>query len=242
MTQPILRLAGIARDFHDGKTVRRVLKKTDLSVYPGEFTIIAGPSGSGKTTLLTIMGLILKPSEGTIFVRDTDVTGYSESRLATMRLNNYGFVFQLAELLPALSVLENVVVANGIQGSGVARRFRQKALDLLESLELKDCLLLKPLQLSGGQKQRVAIARALVNDPAVMLCDEPTSALDAESSTIVLDALKRLSQDQTRGMIMVTHDPRVFPYADRLIKIENGAIVYDSRTTDAAVDAPVQNQ
>jgi putative ABC transport system ATP-binding protein len=231
MTQPILKLESIARDFHDGKILRRVLQKTDLLIYPGEFSIIAGPSGSGKTTLLTIMGLILKPSEGDIFIRDEKVTHYSENRQASIRLSTYGFVFQLAELLPALSVMENVIVASGIQGKAVTSSFKKKALSLLEELGLTDCLHLQPLQLSGGQKQRVAIVRALINDPAVLLCDEPTSALDSESSTKVLESLKHLSKDRTRAMIMVTHDPRVFPYADRLIKIENGAIVYDSKNT-----------
>ena len=146
-----------------------------------------------------------------------------------MRLKNYGFVFQLAELLPALSVVENLVVAGGIQGKSISSATHKKAQELLESFGLQDCLQLQPIQLSGGQKQRVAIARALMNDPAVLLCDEPTSALDSESSDIVLGTLKRLSKDTTRAMVMVTHDPRVFPYADRLIKIENGRIGYDSR-------------
>ncbi len=229
MSDPILKLEGITRDFSDGKIIRRVLNRTDLAVYPGEFTILAGPSGSGKTTLLTIMGLILKPSEGSIFVHGDDVTDCPENRLASVRLSKYGFVFQLAELLPALSVLENVVVAGGIQGKAVGAGVKKKALELLESFGLKECLHLKPLQLSGGQKQRVAIVRALINDPVMLLCDEPTSALDSESSTIVLDSLKQISKDPARAMLMVTHDPRVFPYADRLLKIENGSIVYDSR-------------
>ena len=231
MHEPILNLKSVARDFHDGKTMRRVLQPIDLAIYPGEFTMVAGPSGSGKTTLLTIMGLILKPSEGELFLRSENVTRYSENKLATMRLRNYGFVFQLAELLPALDVLENVVVANGIQGQGISSALRQKALEILESFGLQDRLHNKPLQLSGGEKQRVAIARSLINDPSVLLCDEPTSALDAESSTVVMDTLKRLSKDTSRSIIMVTHDPRVFPYADRLIKVENGSIVSDSRNT-----------
>ena len=231
MPEPILKLNSIARDFYDGTQMRRVLQKTDLSFYPEEFTIIAGPSGSGKTTLLTIMGLILKPSEGDIIIQEDKVTNFSESRLATIRLNKYGFVFQMAELLPALSVMENVTVARGIQGRSIPGKFKAKARDLLNSFGLKDCMRLRALQLSGGQKQRVAIVRALMNDPAVMLCDEPTSALDAESTRIVLDSLKSLSKDKNRAVIMVTHDPMVFPYADRLIKIDNGSIVYDSRNT-----------
>ncbi len=230
MPEPILQLAGIARDFYDGRNLRRVLEKTDLDIYPGEFTILAGPSGSGKTTLLTIMGLILKPSEGSIAIRGRAITKMSESALASLRLHNYGFVFQLAELLPALSVMENIIVASGIQGRRVPAALRRRAEELLDGFGLADCINLRPLQLSGGQKQRVAIARALVNEPAVLLCAEPTSALDSESSAIVLDVLKKLSRDTNRAMIMVTHDPRVFPFADRLIKIENGAIVSDTRT------------
>lgn len=233
MPQPIFQLEHITRDFFDGRTLRRVLYSTDLSVYPGEFTIIAGPSGSGKTTLLTIMGLILKPSEGELYIQGERVTHLSENSLASVRQQKYGFVFQQAELLPALNVLDNVVVASGIQGKSIAAGLRKKAVQLLDQFGMGDGLGMSTQQLSGGQKQRVAIARALLNSPALLLCDEPTSALDAESSTIVLDALKQLSKDMTRGLIMVTHDPRVFPYADRLIKIENGSIVYDSRSPGA---------
>ncbi len=233
MVQPILQLEHITRDFFDGRTLRRVLHSTDLSVYPGEFTIIAGPSGSGKTTLLTIMGLILKPSEGELHIQGELVTHLPENRLASVRQQKYGFVFQQAELLPALNVLDNVVVASGIQGKPISQGLRGKAADLLGQFGMGDGLGMSTQQLSGGQKQRVAIARALINSPALLLCDEPTSALDSESSTVVLDALKQLSKDTARGLIMVTHDPRVFPYADRLIKIDNGSIVYDSRSPGA---------
>jgi len=116
MPEPILQLDRVTRDFFDGRTRRRVLHQTDLGIHPGELTILAGPSGSGKTTLLTIMGLVLKPSSGDIFVGGERVTDLPESRLASVRRNSYGFVFQLAELLPALSVVENVIVAAGIQG------------------------------------------------------------------------------------------------------------------------------
>ncbi len=138
MPEPILKLSGIARDFYDGRSLRRVLEKTDLDIYPGEFTILAGPSGSGKTTLLTIMGLILKPSEGTIAIRGKTVSGISESGLASIRLHNYGFVFQLAELLPALSVMENIIVASGIQGRRVPASLRKRAQDLLDGFGLAD--------------------------------------------------------------------------------------------------------
>ncbi len=231
MAQSILKLEGIARDFFDGKDLRRVLKKIDLEIYPGEFTVIAGPSGSGKTTLMTIMGLVLQPTEGNIYIGDKKVTTYSDSKLANLRMRNFGFVFQQAELIPAFSVLENLLIAAGVQGDSIPGSLKDKALALLESFGLQQFTYIKSQKLSAGQKQRVAIGRALVNDPKVLLCDEPTSALDSESSAIVLDTLKRLSKDSSRGVVMVTHDPRVFPYADRLIKLEDGSITYDSRSS-----------
>jgi len=229
MSTDIIELKGIARDFFDGKTLRRVLKKMDITIHPEELTIIAGPSGSGKTTLLSIMGLILKPSEGEIHINGREVSHYSENELATIRMENFGFVFQLAELIPALSIMENVLIPHGIQGKAISQSLRDRAGTLLDDFGLHDYLHARPQQLSSGQKQRVAIARALINNPVVLLCDEPTSALDSESSTIVLDTLKRISKDRERGVIMVTHDPRVFPYADRLIKIEEGMTGYDSK-------------
>ena len=125
--------------------------------------------------------------------------------------------------------MENVLIPHGIQGKPISQSLRDRAGTLLDDFGLHDYLHARPQQLSSGQKQRVAIARALINKPVVLLCDEPTSALDSESSTIVLDTLKKISKDSERGVIMVTHDPRVFPYADRLIKIEEGMIGYDSK-------------
>jgi putative ABC transport system ATP-binding protein len=230
MTAPVLQLDGIARDFSDGRVVRRVLKETRLDVFPGELTALAGPSGSGKTTLLTIMGLVLRPSLGRIVVGGREVAGLSEDELATLRMEKYGFVFQQAALVPALSALDNVLVAAAIQGARIRPEMRRRAVELLDKLGMKEYADAGPQQLSGGQQQRVGIARALMGNPVLMLCDEPTSALDVESSHLVLDTLKRLSRDPRRAVVLVTHDPRVFPYADRLIKMEDGAIVYDTRT------------
>lgn len=224
-----IRLEGIARDFFDGKVLRRVLKKLDLEIFAGELTIIAGPSGSGKTTLLTIMGFLLQPSEGRIFIQGREVTRFSSDRLATLRKQKIGFVFQQSVLVPALTVIDNILLPSAIQGQSVPRAVKARARELLEMLGLRNYVNAMPQQLSLGQQQRVSIVRALINDPPLLLCDEPTSALDAESSAIVLDTLKRLSQEPTRAVVLVTHDPRVFPFADRLVKIEDGAIIYDSR-------------
>jgi ABC-type lipoprotein export system ATPase subunit len=225
--KPVIQLKSVTRDFFDGKQLRRVLQKTDLEIYPGELTILSGPSGSGKTTLLTIMALILSPSEGNILVQGNDVTGLSEDSLATMRLKYYGFVFQNAALINALSVIENILIASAVQGRSVSKETQQRAEVIMNRLGLTDYANINSEQLSGGQKQRVAIGRALINEPVIILCDEPTSALDVNNSKIVVETLKELSREG-RGIVLVTHDPRVFPYGDRLIQVEDGQIVTDT--------------
>ena len=230
MSKSAIRLEGVARDFSDGREMRRVLKEIRLELFTEEMTVIAGSSGSGKTTLLTIMGLVLKPSEGRIFIDEEEVTGYSEDELATLRMKKFGFVFQQAALIPALTVIENILIASAIQGGSFHASLKEKAHTMLDDLGLERYSDAKPQQLSSGQQQRVAIVRALINNPLLLLCDEPTSALDAESSTIVLDTLKRLSHDKDRGVVLVTHDPRVFPYADLLVKVEDGAVFSDTRS------------
>jgi len=234
MPKSILTLERISRDFYDGKFRQRVLKNIDLEFYAGELAIVAGPSGSGKTTLLSIMGLILKPGEGRVYVRGEDVTELAEDKEATLRRRNFGFVFQTPTEIPALTVLENILVANAVQGTRLPPGLRAKALSLLESFGLSEYAHVKPKVLSTGQKQRVAIARALINDPILLLCDEPTSALDAENSALVLDTLKSVSRDDDRGVVLVTHDPRVYPHGDRLITLEHGVVVDDSRRGVAA--------
>jgi putative ABC transport system ATP-binding protein len=225
--QPVIQLIGVARDFFDGKQKRRVLEKTDIEIYPKELTILSGPSGSGKTTLLTIMALILSPSEGSVIIKGEDVTDLPENKLATLRLKNYGFVFQNAALISALTVMENILIASNVQGGSVSKLLHQRAEDILKRLGMFEYANIKSEKLSGGQKQRVAIGRSLINDPAIILCDEPTASLDVESSTIVLETLKGLSEEG-RSVVLVTHDPRVFPYGDRLVQIEDGKISSDT--------------
>lgn len=224
-----LALEGIARDFTDGRQVRRVLFPTDLELAAGELTILAGPSGSGKTTLLSIVGLVLRPTEGRLRVGSEEVTKLSDSAAATVRLRNYGFVFQQPMLVEGLSVVENVLLAAGVQGSRPPRALRQRAKELLAALGLTGTEHMQPRLLSGGMKQRASIARALLKNPSVLLCDEPTSALDAESGQAVMGILKRTAIEDRRVVVVVSHDARVFPYADRLIKLENGRVVADTR-------------
>jgi putative ABC transport system ATP-binding protein len=229
MAETILKLESITRTFTDGRFVQRVLRDVNLAFFTGELTIIAGPSGSGKTTLLSIMGLILQPTEGRVSLRGRDVTDVAEEEAATLRLHNFGFVFQTPTEIPALPVIENVLVAHGVQGAKIPAALRARAGELLEQFGLADYAHSLPRALSTGQKQRLAIVRALLNDPGLLLCDEPTSALDAENSEVVLETLQGLAHEESRGVVLVTHDPRVMPYGDRVVELEHGTVTADSR-------------
>lgn len=235
-----VRLRGVARDFWDGRAVRRVVQETDLDLHGGELTVLAGASGSGKTTLLSMIGLVLRPTTGRILFEAEDVTGLSDTALAALRLRRLGFVFQQPALIPGLSLLDNVLVALGVQGARVGREARNKGRDLVARLGLGGSEHMDPRKLSGGQKQRASIARALIKDPAVVLCDEPTSALDAESGRVVLEILKDIAVDEGRAVVVVSHDARVFAYADRLLKMENGAFVSDTRQPEVALRANME--
>lgn len=222
-------LEQIARDFTDGRQVRRVLFPTDLEIAAGELTVLAGPSGSGKTTLLSIIGLVLRPSEGRVFLGDREVSRLREDAVAGVRLQEYGFVFQQPMLIEGLSIMENVLLSVAVQGRRPSKAMRKRVMDLLASLGLGATANQQPRLLSGGMKQRASIARALLKSPSILLCDEPTSALDANSGQVVMGILKRIAIEEKRVVVVVSHDSRVFPYADRLIKLENGCVVSDTR-------------
>jgi len=234
----VLKLENIARDFSDGRQIRRVLFPTSLEFDPGELVVLSGPSGSGKTTLLSIIGLVLRPTEGTLSLEGRDVTAISDDETAGLRLRKYGFVFQQPMLIEGLSVMENISLAFAVQGARLPRSAGDRAKELLDSLGLGGTAHMQPRLLSGGMKQRASIARALIKDPAILLCDEPTSALDAESGQAVMTILKRIAVEERRIVLVVSHDARVFPYADRLIKIENGRIASDTseRYAEGKVD------
>ncbi|MBD3385502.1 ATP-binding cassette domain-containing protein [candidate division KSB1 bacterium] len=232
----VLALKNVSRDFSDGRQIRRVLFSVDLVIEPGQLTVLAGPSGSGKTTLLSIMGLVLRASEGRLFVMNDDVTRLNDRQAAILRLRQYGFVFQQPMLIEGLNTLENVLLAGSVQGKRAPRSLRQKAMEILATLGLEPFIHMQPRLLSGGQKQRVSIARALIKNPPIILCDEPTSALDAESGQIVLDILKQISIEDKKAVVVVSHDARVFPFADRLVKLEDGRMVSDTRDNQIKSD------
>jgi putative ABC transport system ATP-binding protein len=213
----------VVKSYGAGETAVHALRGVDLDVHAGEVLLMMGPSGSGKTTLLSIMGGILQATGGSVAIAGREIVGLPERALPQVRLRHIGFVFQGFNLFPALSAAENVAIAldlRGIRGRDADRR----ALAALDAVGLADRAHHRPGDLSGGQKQRVAIARALVGEPDIVLADEPTAALDHTSGERVLDLLRRVATEQRRAVVLVTHDPRTLPYADRIVHIEDGVL------------------
>lgn len=218
-----LQVTRVSKRYGSGATEVTAVRNVSLSVRPGEIVLIMGPSGSGKTTLLSMLGALLKPTEGTIQLNGTVISALPESRLPDIRLKQFGFVFQDFNLLSALTVLENVTIVAGLAGSR-AGEARQKATTLLTELGLGGRLNFLPEKLSGGEKQRVAIARALVNDPALILADEPTANLDSKIGQEIMRLLRRIAKEQGRSVIIVSHDQRIKEIADRVLWLEDGEL------------------
>ncbi|MDY6910385.1 MAG: ABC transporter ATP-binding protein [Thermodesulfobacteriota bacterium] len=200
-----------------------VLKGIDLRIEPGEFVAVMGPSGSGKTTLMNILGCLDVATSGRYVLAGTDVSAFSDDELSMMRSEHLGFVFQSFHLLTYATALENVLLPTLY----LERRrdgFRERALELLELVGLKDRADFKPTRLSGGQQQRVAIARALMNDPELILADEPTGALDSRTASEIMELLSGMHQ-QGKTLVVITHDRKVAGYAQRIIQIRDGTIL-----------------
>lgn len=216
-----LQITHVTKRYGSGSTEVTAVRDVSLSVIPGEIVLIMGPSGSGKTTLLSMLGALLKPTEGTIQLNSTMISALAENRLPDIRLKQFGFIFQDFNLLSALTALENVAIVAELAGSrsGEARR---KAASLLTELGLGERLNFLPEKLSGGEKQRVAIARALVNDPALILADEPTANLDSKIGHEIMRLLRRIAKEQGRSVVIVSHDQRIKDIADRVLWLEDG--------------------
>ena len=224
----VIRAEGISKIYREGSTELKALQGVDLQVSAGELTLLMGPSGSGKTTLLSILGCILRASEGKLEILGEDVGSLAESELPRIRREAIGFVFQGFNLFPTLTAAENVALALDVRGiRGAAAQ--QRGEDLLGEVGLAQKARSFPADLSGGQKQRVAIARALAGDPPILLADEPTAALDSTSGRTVIELLRRLAHEHGRAVVMVTHDPRVLPFGDRIIHLEDGRILREER-------------
>jgi putative ABC transport system ATP-binding protein len=228
MRRAVIAVGDVTKVFEEGSQRVEVLRGVTLDVAAGEVVALEGPSGSGKTTLLSIMGCILTPTSGLVEVDGERVDGDAD-RLRDFRRRSIGFVFQQYNLFPALTALENVEYALSVKG--VRRGGRAEAAHVLERVGLGDRLHFLPRDLSGGQKQRVAIARALAGSPPAILADEPTANLDTVTGRQVLETFRDLAREEGKGLLIVTHDPKVRAVADRVVGIRDG------RLTDGAEDA-----
>ena len=219
----LARLVGTGKIYGTGDHEVAALADASLEIRAGEVTLIEGPSGSGKTTLISILGLLLRPTSGEVWLEGRNVAGLTERELPPLRARNFGFVFQGFNLFPALTALENVAIAIQMKDPK-ARDPRGEARRLLDVVGLSTRAHHLPADLSGGQKQRVAIARALGGNPPIIVGDEPTAALDTKTALSVMELLRELASAQGRAVVVVTHDPRLERFADRVVRVEDGRI------------------
>lgn len=222
----IIRTHNLGKIYNHTSVPVHALVNVNLEIEEGEFTAIVGPSGSGKTTLLNMLGGLDKPSEGRIFIDDTEITAMKESKLIDFRLHNIGFVFQSYNLIPVLTAIENISFIMLLQ-KYPKDKMDKRARELLEQVGLTDKADVRPQQLSGGQQQRVAVARALASNPRFVLADEPTANLDTRSALNLLDIMLRLNKEENITLIFSTHDQRVIDKARRVITLVDGAIEKD---------------
>jgi putative ABC transport system ATP-binding protein len=221
-TYPVIRLDDVSKIYPMPAGDVRALDHLSLEVLPGEFVAIMGPSGSGKSTLLNLIGCLDFPSAGDIHIGGVSVKSLSDDQLATLRRDHIGFVFQQFNLIPLLSILENVEYPLILKTRGAGTR--QRCAEVLGGVGLSpDLHAHRPIELSGGQQQRAAIARALVNDPGILLCDEPTGNLDSGTGDTIMALLTDLNR-KGKTIIVVTHDPRIAGYAGRIIRLADGRV------------------
>ena len=222
--KPVVRLDRLCKSFQEGRQSRQVLDCVSASFQPGDFVVILGKSGSGKSTLLNLISGIETPTAGDVFIRGEPITRFDERRRTLFRRDHIGFVFQFFNLIPTLTVLENVTLPQELAGRD-RREVEAAALDLLERVGLADRRDTFPDKLSGGEQQRVAIARALAHDPMLLLADEPTGNLDEDTGERVLALLLELTRAAGKTLIMATHSPEVVPLADRVYEIHDGKLM-----------------
>lgn len=219
----IIRTEKLEKTYDDNGIPVHALRGVDLSVNKGDYLVIAGPSGSGKTTLLNLIGALDKPTNGKVFFQNDDITQKSKGELSNFRLHKLGFVFQAYNLIPVLTALENVEFSMMLLGIPEKER-KDKALKLMDELEIKDLANKRPNEMSGGQQQRVAVARAIVNNPSVVLADEPTANLDSVTAGNLLDLMEKMNREKNITFIFSSHDQKVISRAKKLIILEDGKI------------------
>lgn len=223
-TNIAVKCKNIIKTYGTGETIIKALRGVDLEVKAGELLLLAGPSGCGKTTLISVIAGILDQDSGECQVYGHALNHMNKPAKIAFRAENIGFVFQQFNLFPTLTAAENVSVPLVIAGMGHTLA-TEKGAELLGEMGLADRRNSYPTELSGGQQQRVAIARALIHDPRLIVCDEPTSALDGETGHRIMELIKKIAQESGRALIVVTHDSRIFQFADRIAKMEDGHIV-----------------
>lgn len=220
----MLKVSNLTKTFRNGEQSLVAVNNATFSVSPGEVIIIMGPSGSGKTSLVSMLGGLSKPTLGSVKIDNKEITELNHDALAKFRLDKIGFIFQNFKLLKTLTAEENVMVPLCCIGNYPHHESLKRAREALISLDMKDFLKYNVDKLSGGQKQRVAIARALINNPEVILADEPTASLDSKTGQVVAQILKDAAKTQNRTVVIVSHDPRILPIADRIFKVEDGNV------------------
>jgi len=225
----------LVKDLGRGRFRARVLHEIDLEVHAGEMTLLVGPSGCGKTTLISTMAGILKPEAGSVALFGTAIETLSRRRLTRFRGSNVGLVLQQLNLFPALTAVENVAVPLLVLRHGAEAAYARAA-SQIAGLGLAAKLYKYPAELSVGEQQRIAIARAIVHEPRLIICDEPTAALDAASGRLVMQLLRETTLKKDRAVLVVTHDHRIFPFADRIIHMDDGRIrsIDSNRDKEAA--------
>jgi len=225
---PLLDLRDVTKDYKLGKTVVHALRGLDIRIEKGEIVAIMGPSGSGKSTLMHILGCLDVPTSGEASIEESQIRSLSEKQLVALRGRKIGFVFQTFNLMQTLTAQQNVELPMIFQGMKKRERAR-RAVELLAKVGLADRVHHRPNELSGGERQRVAIARALANNPEILFADEPTGNLDSESGGTILELLKKLSTEDGKTVIIVTHDPDATAIAERIIRLHDGHVVEEVR-------------
>jgi putative ABC transport system ATP-binding protein len=227
----VIELQDVTRVYKIGEVETHALRGVTLTVEDGEFTAIVGPSGSGKTTMLQLMGCLDRPSGGRVHINGQDVTRLNPNKRADLRKGTIGFVFQFFALIPGLTAYENVELPLLLSGAKKAER-RERVNELLEAVGISDRARHRPDQMSGGEQQRVAIARALATHPVLVLADEPTANLDTENGRQVMEIMQRLNAETGTTFLFATHDPRVIPFAQRVVTLRDGRVSENSKTPD----------
>ncbi|MGD8406301.1 MAG: ABC transporter ATP-binding protein [Anaerolineales bacterium] len=223
----VAKITDVTRVYTVGEVETHALRGIDLNIGEKEFTTLVGPSGSGKTTLLQLIGCLDKPTSGKVYINGQDATVMNRNQRADLRKGTIGFIFQFYALVPTLTAFENVELPLLLMGK--KNNHKARVMELLDAVDLTDRAKHRPDQLSGGQQQRVAVARALATNPSMILADEPTANLDTENGDQVMEIMQKLNEETGTTFVFATHDPRVIKYARRVVTMQDGLIVADSK-------------